>query len=876
MFPRAKRQRPNPPAGPDDAGLRGSAAPAPVASQASATASDVSRAPTSASSASAATASPALTTKNSASSMLPSQRGQSTISVASTTALGESPSRSIRKTRSWYGSWPRMPKPQPSTQVAHEFAVTNTLRAGHAPDFTRFTVPATTIESSDEATLSEPNIVVKSGIESAQPGLPSAPLPTTALPPSQTNQAEPEPTQGPAGKADEPEELVDAAPSSSKGPAQSSSTWLGWLPWSSASGDAVEPESTMPIGDRTKDAVAKTAGETTLRDSRPTKAAQQEPDDAVSQDINPPAQAASSWFGFWSSTNSTSSVEDKADQGREDAAQNPPPVVEEPSKPVEPTPLAAPRPAAGSTWAFWSRDTGKPESANMTNGGNQGEIAVMGAGSETKPQKADGNRLSDNNTAIREAVGKSARTSSITRVLAPKRSTRLRPGSADTDETATNRRDQSQLEPSASKAATTTTATPAAPLQRPDTPSTALPANLVMPSFNHTYRLKDNPSVIKQIAQLLLRTHQPPAKHVYLSKEHPKIRKAVAIGVHGWFPASYLRPMIGQPTGTSIRFMNHSADAIRKWAEARGCGDCEIEKIALEGDGKINDRVDNLWKLLLNWIDHIRQADLIVLACHSQGVPVGLMLVAKLIELGIVSNAKIGICAMAGVCLGPFADYKSGMGMLMGSAAELWEFGDAESEMSKRLKRALQVVLDFGGRVTFVGSIDDQVVPLDSAVYSPATHPYIFRAVFIDGQLHASDFIAHLIGFALKLRNLGISDHGLIRELSLPLAGSLYSGEGHSRLYDEQQVYDLSVVHALETSDVPLTPCHFEKRTPVSKQPNPYLLPWIMRGLLEENFVKTELSSETTELLKQFDAWEPSTKPLKDVKWRLEAVRSKL
>jgi len=49
-----------------------------------------------------------------------------------------------------------------------------------------------------------------------------------------------------------------------------------------------------------------------------------------------------------------------------------------------------------------------------------------------------------------------------------------------------------------------------------------------------------------------------------------------------------------------------------------------------------------------------------------------------------------------------------------------------------------------------------------------------------------------------------------------------------------------------------------------------------MRGLLEEDFVKTELDAETTELLKQFDDWKPSTKVLKDVKYRLEAVKSKL
>lgn len=248
--------------------------------------------------------------------------------------------------------------------------------------------------------------------------------------------------------------------------------------------------------------------------------------------------------------------------------------------------------------------------------------------------------------------------------------------------------------------------------------------------------------------------------------------------------------MIGQPTGTSIRFANHCADAIRRWADNHGCQDCEIEKVALEGEGKIAERVDNLWKLLLNWIEHIRGADLILLGCHSQGVPVGMMLIAKLIDLGIITTARIGICAMAGVSLGPFPDYKSGMGMLMGSAAELWQFADPASEISQRLEHAAKIVLEHGVRVTYIGSIDDQLVPMESAVYSPASHPYIYRAVFVDGRIHAPDFIAHLVGFALKLRNLGISDQGLIRELSVALAGSLYSGEGHSRLYDDDQVYE--------------------------------------------------------------------------------------
>lgn len=171
-------------------------------------------------------------------------------------------------------------------------------------------------------------------------------------------------------------------------------------------------------------------------------------------------------------------------------------------------------------------------------------------------------------------------------------------------------------------------------------------------------------------------------------------------------------------------------------------------------------------------------------------------------------------------------------------------------------------------------------------MYSPASHPYIYRAVFIDGRVHAPDFIAHLVGFALKLRNLGVSDHGLIRELSVALAGSLYSGEGHSRLYFDSAVYDLAITHTLETTDISHpTACEIRHHTPSTSvapgalplaSPNPYFLPWTMRGMLEEDFVKTELSSETEELLRQFDDWKPTNKALKDVKYRLEAVRSKL
>jgi hypothetical protein len=199
------------------------------------------------------------------------------------------------------------------------------------------------------------------------------------------------------------------------------------------------------------------------------------------------------------------------------------------------------------------------------------------------------------------------------------------------------------------------------------------------------------------------------------------------------------------------------------------------------------------------------------------------------------------------------------------------------------------------------------LIILQSSTFSTLSHPYIYRAVFVDGRIHAPDFLIHLVGFTLKLRNLGLPDHGLIRELSPALAGSLYGGEGHSRVYEDPAVYALAIQHALETTSLPVAPqarpstaSSFQginipiigEKTDVkdvyklrvkeyepsatSANPNPFFLPWAMRGLLEEDFVKKELGKEVEDLLGMFEEWKPTGKQLKDVKFRLEGVRSKL
>ena len=79
----------------------------------------------------------------------------------------------------------------------------------------------------------------------------------------------------------------------------------------------------------------------------------------------------------------------------------------------------------------------------------------------------------------------------------------------------------------------------------------------------------------------------------------------------------------------------------------------------------------------------------------------------------------------------------------------------------------------------------------------------------------------------------------------------------------------------METSSVGTIPLR-RTRERATNQQNPYILPFSIRGVLEEDYVKSKMHAETVELLQQFDDWKPSNKALKDVKFRLEGVRSKL
>ncbi|SCU94429.1 LADA_0G08482g1_1 [Lachancea dasiensis] len=375
--------------------------------------------------------------------------------------------------------------------------------------------------------------------------------------------------------------------------------------------------------------------------------------------------------------------------------------------------------------------------------------------------------------------------------------------------------------------------------------------------------------------------------------------RVLIIGVHGFFPTRMIRPLIGEPTGTSTKFITEAEKAVIRWFREQDTP-VEISKIALEREGKVMDRVAFFLEVLKNWVDEINKADFVYFVAHSQGCPVSIILLAKLVESGIIqldapghareepSNGQsmkgskiVSILAMAGVNNGPFYGVDQTLFVRAystienDSLRELFQFQNFQSTLARKYIQSLRIIIASNVKVAFVGSINDQLVPLYSSTCMFARHPNIFKATFIDKDSKTPSFISRIVGIANQLNNLGYNDHGIIKEVSGSLAGTL-TGGGHSKIYNEGQVYDLGIKFALETCNLPTEqPVIYETYQVDELGSNPYHLPWCMRGLLFDIGVHIG-RDQIIDLFREFEEWDPETKLLKDVKYRLNGLRSKL
>ncbi|RKP36926.1 hypothetical protein BJ085DRAFT_24325 [Dimargaris cristalligena] len=337
-----------------------------------------------------------------------------------------------------------------------------------------------------------------------------------------------------------------------------------------------------------------------------------------------------------------------------------------------------------------------------------------------------------------------------------------------------------------------------------------------------------------------------------------------------------------------------------------------VSLIPLVGEGKIEDRVNALWDQLVDmmpWLPALYQADTVLIATHSQGTPVSTLLLDRLITQGLVNpqRQRVGMLAMAGISHGPFSYLRDNVVVKYfeaEAARELFTLASPDSPVSVKFRQAMDRALNAGVKVVTVGSMVDQVVPLYSSIVHGLSHMNVYRAIYIDGAHFSGDFLTDLLIFAIKLRNYGLRDHDLVVHISEIIAGSLYTGTpGHSTIYNDAQVYETAARWVMESipsshladptaasagffqkwatfrnvDPAPSTPSSFQDFQLESRN-NPYYLPWIMRGLLEDPLILNhpELGPDLAILKQKFLQWNPMQKNLRDLKFRLEPLRASL
>jgi len=473
------------------------------------------------------------------------------------------------------------------------------------------------------------------------------------------------------------------------------------------------------------------------------------------------------------------------------------------------------------------------------------------------------------------------------------------------------------------------------------TPTVPAPPNLVLPTWDDTFHMHPRTHVPAEPPSALSKTFQYVSEVLFARDEttsHKKgkgksgerplepyekalprswnviagqqqqdvlrgCQRAVVIGVHGWFPGAVMRTVIGEPTGTSSKFVNMAVQALEEFQDKHDVKLSKITKIPLEGEGTISRRVDKLYQNLIGnkeWMDDLQDADVIFFATHSQGSIVSTHILDRLITDGHIRTAprdltvnaiagssitrppqRVCCLALCGIHLGPLR-YLSTSSLVLPyiqyfesiAARELFEFQNTDSQISRDYVKALKNVLDNGVKMVYIASLNDQVVGLYSGLFTSVTHPLILRALYIDGDAyHSSDFLSNLLVLLLRIRNAGLSDGGLLAHLSESTAGSL-NGVGHSTAYEETATYSFAINYLFlsdsgQHSQVELALEPFDART----EQNDYEIPWALRDLIADDRVAELFSDDFIRLRDAFRDWQPKTAILRDVKRKLQPIQ---
>ena len=417
----------------------------------------------------------------------------------------------------------------------------------------------------------------------------------------------------------------------------------------------------------------------------------------------------------------------------------------------------------------------------------------------------------------------------------------------------------------------------------------------LIPSFTETFRKITVKTKLRLWAQRLTCNFNNSERHIYksipndVSHQREVIKNVTVVGVHEFLPTKMVKNLIGRSTGNASVFVEEASKAVKTWLESddndnQDSKNYHIHTIALEGTGKVDERVKQLRPLLDNWTDNIKNSDFVFFVAHSLASVVAIHLLAEYLEDNshLFHRKRIALLCMAGTFVGPFESLDKKLVVRAYSTmendvlGELFALQKPYSEQSLSLSKSMETLIDHNVKITLLGALDDQLVPIFSSLAVNFNHPNIFKSFLVSGNSDIPQFVITLLKIAVIMLNMGRSDHNLLRDLSEKCMGSVPDG-GHSSLYGEQEVYLAAIKHALESTDLvrprPLVVVPLSKYTDPKQLAFPYHLPWNVRGLLQDFIhVKNQPCLRlVSQLLHDFHLWLPNLKKWRDLKHYFDA-----
>lgn len=437
-----------------------------------------------------------------------------------------------------------------------------------------------------------------------------------------------------------------------------------------------------------------------------------------------------------------------------------------------------------------------------------------------------------------------------------------------------------------------------------------------VPSENHLYK-------------------QTPKHVLYLKRK--KIKKITIIGVHSFLPNKLVRSLMGnRSSGNSNTFVETATQSVLSWLKENDnefdLNDYDIETLSVEGQGKVNERVEKSYQLITkNWIQTLESSQFIFFVSHGIGSIIAINLLSKLLtehDSGITSRNKyLGMLCMNGGFLGPFKGLNSRLIIRAFTPIEneiineLFQYQNTKSKLSIQLNNAMDNLIENNVKIVFSGVINDPFIPLYSLLAIQFSHPNITRNIYYNdnnnniyniSNCEVIPFVSQLLKIICLMKNLGYDqDYDLVRDLSdkfesLTSTAMGYSISGastnttttftgfenstettnntttkyNSTIFNDDKLYLEAIRFSLETTnligkqrELVITDYNTMESIPSDGDFNFYnMLPWNMRSLLHDFIqIKHVKSYQLIEqLINQFNnEWDPSSKTWKDIKYCL-------